>query len=95
MEAHPTRERAIEGLARQRRSAVAFVAFVVGSLALIAIWGLTGDGYFWPGWPIAAAAVAMIGVVLARTWSDREFADPTVRAQEAHFRGVAPPGIQR
>jgi fatty acid desaturase len=89
------RERAVASLERQRRSSILIGAYVVGSLALIAIWGLTGDGYFWPGWPMAAVALAMTGVALARAWSDREFAEPTVRAREAHFRGVAPPGIQR
>ena len=95
MDSDQTRQRAIESLERQRRSAVAFVAFVVGTLFLIAIWGLAGNGYFWPGWPIAAVALTLIGAALVRTWTDREFAEPTVRAREAHHRGQAPPGIQR
>ena len=89
------RDRALERLGRRRRASVLFVADVVASLALIAIWGLTGDGYFWPGWPIAAAAVAFAAVSLARTWADREFAESTIRAEVAQVTGAAPPGIQR
>ncbi len=95
MEGDELRDQAIEDLERHRRAAVLFGAYVVASLALIAIWGLTGAGYFWPGWAIAAGAVGGAASALARTWSDRSFAEPTVRARVAHLRGEAPPGIER
>ncbi|HEX6117065.1 MAG TPA: hypothetical protein VFY99_08180 [Solirubrobacterales bacterium] len=95
MEAEELRERAIESLVRQRRSEVLVAAYVVAALALIAIWGLTGAGYFWPGWPLAAGALAGVAVALARAWSDRSFAETTVNARVARLSGQAPPGIKR
>ena len=89
------RERATASLERQRRSGVLFGAWVIGSIVLIAIWGLTGFGYFWPGWAIVAGFLLAGSVSLARTWSDRSFAEPEVRARMAHLAGQAPPGIQR
>jgi hypothetical protein len=89
------RERAVESLARQRRSGALFGALVIGSIVLIAIWGLTGFGYFWPGWAIVVGLLVAGAVSLARAWSDRSFAEPEVRARMAHLAGQAPPGIQR
>ena len=89
------RDRAVQSLDRQRRSGVLFGAWVIGAIVLIAIWGLTGFGYFWPGWAMVVGLLAAGAVALARTWSDRSFAEPTVRARMAHLAGQAPPGIQR
>lgn len=89
------RERAVESLARQRRFSILFVAYVVAVLALIAVWGLTGDGYFWPGWAIAAGAIAAIGVWAARSWSDREFSDAAIRTRTAQISGGPPSGVHR
>lgn len=89
------RERATASLDRQRKFSILFVAYVVGSLALIAIWGLTGDGYFWPGWPIAAVALVMIAIGLVRAWSGRAIGEVDIRERVARFSGTAPPGIQR
>jgi hypothetical protein len=35
--------------------------FVFVSLVLIAIWAMSGAGYFWPMWPIGAMLLAAIG----------------------------------
>ena len=35
------------------------VAYVVVNVFLIGTWLVTGMGYFWPGWVLAWAAVAM------------------------------------
>jgi protein-S-isoprenylcysteine O-methyltransferase Ste14 len=89
------RERAVESLVRQRRSGALFGAWVIGSIVLVTIWGLTGFGYFWPGWAIVVGLLAAGAVSLARTWSDRSFSEPDVRTRMAHLSGTAPPGIQR
>ena len=36
-------------------------AFLATSLLLVAIWALTGAGYFWPVWPILGWGVFVIG----------------------------------
>jgi protein-S-isoprenylcysteine O-methyltransferase Ste14 len=89
------RERAVESLVRQRRSGALFGALAILEIVLITVWGLTGFGYFWPGWALVIGLLAAAIVLFARLWSDRRFAESSVRAQEAHLRGVAPPGIQR
>jgi hypothetical protein len=39
-------------------------AFVTTSLLLVAIWALTGAGYFWPVWPILGWGVFVVGPLL-------------------------------
>jgi hypothetical protein len=36
------------------------VAFMVVNAALVAIWAVTGGGYFWPGWVMAIWGAGMI-----------------------------------
>jgi Domain of unknown function (DUF1707) len=44
----------------QRRPMPNLVPLLVLAAALIAIWALTGAGYFWPIWPIGAVALSTI-----------------------------------
>jgi hypothetical protein len=46
---------------RPRVSLPALPPFVVISLMLVTIWALSGGGYFWPAWPIAAMAFGALG----------------------------------
>jgi hypothetical protein len=39
-------------------------AWVATSVMLVAIWALTGMGYFWPVWPILGWGVFVVGPVL-------------------------------
>jgi hypothetical protein len=39
-------------------------AFAATSILLVAIWALTGAGYFWPVWPILGWGVFALGPVL-------------------------------
>jgi hypothetical protein len=38
--------------------------FLATSVLLVAIWALTGMGYFWPVWPILGWGVFVVGPVL-------------------------------
>ena len=89
------RERAVDSLVRQRRSGALFGAWVIGAVVLVAIWGLTGFGYFWPGWAMVVGLLAAGAVAIARTWADRSFAETSVNVRMAELTGTAPPGIQR
>jgi hypothetical protein len=40
------------------------VVFVIISVGLVLIWAVTGAGYFWPGWPVGALAVAALFMAL-------------------------------
>ena len=95
MEGNELRERAVESLARQRRFSVLFTAYLVAALVLIAVWGLTGDGYFWPGWLLVAGALAFLALWANRNWSDRTFSDAAIRTRAAQIAGGPPSGVQR
>jgi Domain of unknown function (DUF1707) len=49
---------------RRARSSGELRAFVATSVVLVAIWALTGMGYFWPVWPILGWGVFALGPVL-------------------------------
>jgi hypothetical protein len=53
------------------------VAYVVVNAFLVVIWALTGSGYFWPGWVMAAWGV---GILLDAydTWVRRPVTDDDV-----------------
>jgi hypothetical protein len=52
---------------RPRRRHGELRAFLVTSILLVAIWALTGAGYFWPVWPIVGWGVfVMKGRTLSR-----------------------------
>lgn len=44
------RETARRRLQAQRWLRELFASFVVVNAVLVVVWGLTGAGYFWPGW---------------------------------------------
>lgn len=89
------RERALESLNRKRTLDIAFTATVVALIALVAIWALTGTGYFWPGWAMLVAVLGFTAVGLVRTSANRTFNDATVEYEMARIAGVPPPGRQR
>jgi hypothetical protein len=39
-------------------------SWVGTSILLVAIWAMTGAGYFWPGWPIFGWGLFAVGPVL-------------------------------
>ena len=44
----------------RRHPLPSLVPVVALAVVLIAIWALTGGGYFWPVWPIAAVALSTV-----------------------------------
>jgi hypothetical protein len=46
---------------RSRRGGRELRVFLATSLLLVAIWALTGAGYFWPVWPIVGWGVFVVG----------------------------------
>jgi hypothetical protein len=47
-----------------RRADPELRTFVATSVLLVAIWALTGMGYFWPVWPILGWGVFVVGPAL-------------------------------
>jgi hypothetical protein len=54
------RHEATERVRKRREFATHVVAFVVVNAALIAIWALTGGGYFWPAWVLGLWGVGLV-----------------------------------
>jgi len=44
------REQAIKAIKRKRDFKAHLVAYVIVNAFLVAVWYMTGAGYFWPGW---------------------------------------------
>jgi hypothetical protein len=45
---------------KRRRLQGGLVAYFVVNGFLVAVWAMTGGGYFWPGWIIAGRGVGML-----------------------------------
>jgi hypothetical protein len=53
-------EQARERLQERQDFGTHVVVFVVVNAALIAAWAITGSGYFWPAWILAAWGVGLV-----------------------------------
>jgi hypothetical protein len=56
----PARERARKRIEKRRSLQGGWVAYAVFNGFLIAVWALTGGGYFWPAWVLAGWGVGMV-----------------------------------
>jgi hypothetical protein len=56
--AHPARRRLPAPTQPQRRNLPRIPPLVPIAVLLVAIWALTGAGYFWPVWPIGAMLIS-------------------------------------
>jgi hypothetical protein len=54
------REQARRRVEKRRNLQTGFVAYVVVNAFLVAVWALTGGGYFWPAWVIGGWGVGMV-----------------------------------
>jgi hypothetical protein len=54
------RREAVDRVRRRREFATHVVAYVVVNAALVAIWALTGGGYFWPAWVIGLWGIGLL-----------------------------------
>jgi hypothetical protein len=81
MDNYDTRERALDRRqARRDALSLTFAGPIVTAL-LIAVWAVTGAGYFWPLWPLLGMSIALLVAI----W--RAFG-PTLRA-------VTEPDVER
>lgn len=54
------REAAVSRLKNKRAFTQSLVAYVVVNAFLVAIWAMSGAGYFWPGWVMAAWGIGLV-----------------------------------
>jgi hypothetical protein len=55
-----SRKQAIKSIKNRRALVSHVVAFCVANALIIAIWLLTGRGYFWPGWVLLGTGIALV-----------------------------------
>lgn len=55
-----TRQQARERVERKMRLRADLAAYVVVNAVLIAVWAVTGFGYFWPAWVLAGWGVLLL-----------------------------------
>jgi hypothetical protein len=79
------RDAARRRIGARRDFATNIVSFVVVSAALVAIWAVTGAGYFWPAWIIVLWGV---GIVLHAwtTFGRRPLTDADIDAELQRHR---------
>ena len=56
----PVRMAARKRIEKRRNLQGGLVAYVVVNAFLVAVWAMTGGGYFWPAWIIAGWGVGML-----------------------------------
>ena len=54
------RAQARKRIEKRRGLQGAFVGYVVVNAFLVAVWALTGGGYFWPAWILGAWGIGMV-----------------------------------
>jgi hypothetical protein len=77
------REAARRRVQSRRDFAAHFVAYIVINSFLIGIWAITGGGYFWPVWVIAAWGAGLVlhawDVFLRRPVTDEDIEEELAR----------------
>ncbi len=93
------RQRALKRLKATAEFRQHLTSYVVVNGFLVAIWTMTGRGYFWPIWPILGWGVGIVFHALSLRWDDGGPTAAQVEAQAERLRardqrlGVAiPPG---
>jgi uncharacterized membrane protein YiaA len=59
-EALTPRDQALKNVRMRRHFQNSIMTMVVIAAFLVVVWAVSGAGYFWPGWIIAAFAVLMV-----------------------------------
>ena len=74
------REAAIKRLTARRDFGMHLVTYLVFNAAMVAVWYVTGHGYFWPGWILGlwGAAVLVHGWDV---WGRRPISEEEIRRE--------------
>jgi hypothetical protein len=80
------REKAVERLKKKRDFTTHVFIYVAVNAFLVAIWAVTGAGYFWPIFPILGWGIA----VIANAWDvygRKPFSEEEIRREADRLRG--------
>jgi len=75
-------EKAVRRQLRRRRAFVHIRNFAGINAICIAIWALSGGGYFWPEWVIFGTSIPMIGYIASNAPTDEEKKEQAAKQQE-------------
>ena len=65
---------------KKRKVRTDLVTYVVVNLFLIAVWAVTGFGYFWPGWVMAGWAV-LLGLDIWSVYARKPITDEDIQRE--------------
>jgi hypothetical protein len=80
------RERARKQLKAKAEFRQHLTSFVVVNGFLVALWAITGRGYFWPVWPILGWGVGLTFHALSLGWNDDSPSTAQIEAQAERLR---------
>ncbi|MGV1007675.1 MAG: 2TM domain-containing protein [Dermatophilaceae bacterium] len=64
------RQRALKSLKAKQDFRAHLTSYLVVNGFLVALWAVTGRGYFWPIWPILGWGIGLLFHGLSLRWSD-------------------------
>ncbi len=75
------REAAIRRLGQKRALRRQLRQYLLVNLGLIVVWAVTGQGYFWPIWPIATWGLSLLIQAWSITHPARAFSEDEIRRE--------------
>lgn len=81
-----TREAAVKRLTSRRDFATHLVTYLVFNAALVFVWYVTGQGYFWPGWVLGVWGAGLL-IHAWDAWGRRPISEDDIRREMERQRG--------
>ena len=81
------RKQAVASLNRKRAFKQTLVAYVLVNIALVGIWALSGQGYFWPAWVIGGWGLGLAFQAWAAYGPRHEITEDEVSEEMSRLRG--------
>ncbi len=76
------REEAVKSLEERRDFRIHFTVYVIVNAILVAIWALSGAGYFWPVWPLLGWGIGVAFHALS-VYTDRKITEGDIQREMA------------
>jgi hypothetical protein len=80
------RQRALKSLKAKRDFKVHITSYLVVNGFLVALWAVTGRGYFWPIWPMLGWGIGLAFHALSLRWNDAEPTQAQIDAEAERIR---------
>lgn len=80
------RQRALKSLKAKQEFRAHLTSYVVVNAFLVALWAVTGRGYFWPIWPILGWGIGLTFHALSLRWDASRPTQAQIDAEAARIR---------